>query len=224
MTKGYKATYNYQCKTQIYEIGQEYKIDQIPILCQRGFHYCLDAKHTLYYYPVNPNFKLLEIEDLNTIETVTDRHKLCSNHIRIVREITDPEELIQLLGFVRTFNELEQELIYKDSDGYWRERTYNKNGQELSCKVSSGYWYEFTYNENGQELTSKNSSGYSTEYTYDKNGNELTYKTSDGFWREYTYDENGNELTYKDSDQLSYDGSGQGIKLQTLLNCTIIDN
>ncbi len=96
MTKGYKATYNYKCRDQTYEIGQEYKLDDKPIICVYGFHYCLDAKDTLLYYFYNYKFKLLEIEDLNLIDTIILDDKSCSNHIKIIREITDPDELLQI--------------------------------------------------------------------------------------------------------------------------------
>jgi len=62
---GYKATYNYKCRDQVYEVGQEYKIDEKPIICKKGFHYCMNAVSTLDYYPIKPDFKLLEIENLS---------------------------------------------------------------------------------------------------------------------------------------------------------------
>ena len=117
MIKGYKATYNYKCRTQSYEIGKEYKLDYKPIMCKHGFHYCLNAKDTLKYYPLQQNFKLLEIEDLY-YNTITEGDKSCSNHIRIIREITDKNELYQLLGQERTYDKNGRLLTYKDSDGF----------------------------------------------------------------------------------------------------------
>ena len=145
MIKGYKATRNYKCFNQIYEVGQEYTINQKPILCSKGFHYCLNARNTLNYYPYNHEFKLLEIEDLNPYSSITDGHKSCSNHIKIIKEITDPEELLQLLGFVRTFNKVGQILTHKNSNGIWRESTYDENGNELTRKNSYGIWTKFTF-------------------------------------------------------------------------------
>ena len=202
MTKGYKATYNYQCLDQTYEIGQEYKLDENPIICQYGFHYCINAKDTLNYYSLNSDFKLLEIEDLNPNDTITyssilSRHKSCSNHIRIVREITDKNELYDLLGKEKTFDKNGRELTYKDSNGFWREFTYNEDGKELTYKDSDGNWYEKTYDQNGNFLKCNSAGEFWYEYTYDENGNTLTYKDSDGFFNERTYDKNGNELTYE---------------------------
>ena len=98
MTTGYKATYNYKCRDQIYEIGKEYKFDEKPILCEKGFHYCLNPKDTLDHYKIDKDFKLLQILDLNPNETQTDRKVSCSNHIEIIREITNKEEQLLLIG------------------------------------------------------------------------------------------------------------------------------
>ena len=190
MTKGYKATYNYKCRDQTYEIGQEYKLDYTPILCTYGFHYCLNAKDTLNYYPLNPHFKLLEIEDLSNY-TQTRDDKSCSNHIKIIREITDKEELFSLLGQQYTYDSNGKELTYKTSFGYSHERTYEENGKVLKFKDSIGYWSESTYNENGKQLTHKDSTGYWSESTYDEFGNKLTFKDSNGHSSEYTYNSNG---------------------------------
>jgi hypothetical protein len=100
MVKGYKATYNYKCRNQIYEIGQEYKMDKNPIICVQGFHYCEHAIDVLDYYNFLSCFKLLEIEDLSfdTKKDFLSGSKSCSNHIKVTREIVG-EELLDLLEF-----------------------------------------------------------------------------------------------------------------------------
>lgn len=176
MTKGYKATYNYQCIDQLYEIGQEYKLEQKPVICKFGFHYCLNAKNTLLYYIYGKDFKLLEIEDLSN-DTIVKDDKSCSNHIKVIREITDKDELLQLLGCYSTYHENEKIFTYKNSSGYSYEQTYDEFGNELTYKNSSGYSYEKTYDENGNQLTYKNSNGYSSKSTYNADGNQLTYRS-----------------------------------------------
>lgn len=148
MTKGYKATYNYQCLDQIYELGQEYKLDEKPIMCKYGFHYCLNAKHTTWHYLNDTkNFKLLEIEDLNPTDTVQLKEKSCSNHIKIIREITDPNELYDLIKEFYTFDANDNVLTYKSSDGYWSESTYDEGGRRLTMKTSRGTNMEFYYDK-----------------------------------------------------------------------------
>lgn len=192
MTKGYKATYNYRCKNQVYEVGQEYKLNEKPIMCVRGFHYCKNAKDTLNYYAYTHAFKLLEIEDLSCsvfhkiclsiffFWRKKKNDKSCSNHIRIVREITNPNELFQLLGCIRSFNEFGQELRRINSNGEWSESTYNEFGQELTLKSSSGFWRKRTYNSNGRELTCEDSDGFWHERTYNENNELLMYRNSSG--------------------------------------------
>lgn len=137
MTKGYKATWNYKCLDQIYEIGQEYKLNEEPSLCVKGFHYCLNAKDTLdYYYPYQ-SFKLLEIEDLNSTDTVTRNNKSCSNHIKIIREITDPKELMKLLD--NKVYVYKNRIIYYESS-YDGAKLYN-NG--IICFLFH-IWHDFT--------------------------------------------------------------------------------
>jgi hypothetical protein len=151
----YKATYNYKCLNQTYEIGQEYKIEGKPILCERGFHFCNIAKDTLSYYWIKPNFKLLEIEDLNPDETDFDFEKSCSNHIKILREINDPDELMQLL-----------------------ELSFTCDDENLKVVFSDGFSYEYTYDKFGNELTFKNSTCYCVKYIRDESGKFLNFDES----------------------------------------------
>lgn len=176
---GYKGTYDYRCKNQLYEIGKEYKLEGSLKMCHHGFHYCKKAKNVLTYYPYDSKFKLLEIEDLSN-ETINENNKSCSNHIKIIREITNLNELLKLLGHYYTFNSM---------------------GYELTYKNTSGHWFEFTYDDRGNELTYKNHHGQVIERTYHKNGNLSTVKyyvsSSDGkqlMTQEYSYNENGNKL------------------------------
>ena len=75
-------------------------MDEKPIICGRGFHYCINAENVLRYYPIKSDFKLHEIEDINEDESQHQydydllSSKSCSNHIKIIREITDPDELM----------------------------------------------------------------------------------------------------------------------------------
>lgn len=158
MMTGYKGTHNYQCLNQTYEVGKEYKIDVKPIVCSRGFHYCKDAKDVLWYYPYYSTFKLLEIEDLNPNETMHKDDKSCSNHIRIIREITAPDELFELLEEYYLYDQKGNALFHKSIYG-WEESTFDEQGNELTYKDNKGYSFEATYDEYSNQLTFKNSEG-----------------------------------------------------------------
>lgn len=159
----YKATYNYKCINQLYEIGKEYKMEEKPIVCVRGFHYCRNAEDVLNYYEFYPTFKLLEIEDLSK-DTIHFGDKSCSNNIKILREITDPDELFKLLNKFVTF--------YEDGNRKYEKRAnkcldlitiietdYHQDGLKVFYKCSSGYWYRSTYDNYGNRLTYENSYG-----------------------------------------------------------------
>jgi YD repeat-containing protein len=207
MNIGYKATWNYKCLNQLYEIGQEYKLDGPPILCEKGFHYCKIAQLVLSYYNYDKGFKLLEIEDLSD-ETIhnyilNERHhepteydKSCSNHIRIIREITDPDELFGLLGKFKTFNEHGDVLTFKDSNGSWSKSTYNEQRQILTHEDHTGESYEYIYNEQGKVATYNYKKDYAKfwyEKIYYPNGYLKSY--SDSYGRISNYDTHGN-LTF----------------------------
>lgn len=118
MVKGYKATYNYKCRNQLYEVGQEYKMNETPSLCTKGFHYCSNAVDVLYYYNFLSCFKLLEIEDLSA-DTVQDPifgEKSCTNHMKIIREIVG-QELLDLLEF-EVVNECNATKTFKSKNLY----------------------------------------------------------------------------------------------------------
>ena len=59
MKTGYKGTYNYICRGNKFEIGQSYELQINPIPCKRGFHYCVNPKDVLGYYPIQHDFRLL---------------------------------------------------------------------------------------------------------------------------------------------------------------------
>jgi len=84
--------------------------------------------------------------------------------------------------------------FYRHYQGFWYEYTYDDLGNELIYKDSLGDWHEFTYDNKGNALTYKDSNGFWCESTYDDLGNELTYKSSEGVSKtfdipEYTMEE-----------------------------------
>jgi len=88
--KAYKAFNNdWTCKGFKYEVGKTYEMDEEPIVCEKGFHACIDIDDCLHYYPLsdNPRFAEVEILGLVDFEVCTTDSKICTNKIKIVREI-----------------------------------------------------------------------------------------------------------------------------------------
>ena len=98
---------------------------------------------------------------------------------------------------ISEYDNNENLIHFKDSDGYEYWKEYDSNGNEIHSKYSNGeeYWYE--YDRNGNKIHSKDSDGYEEWYEYDGNGNEIHSKDSSGeeYWHEYTYWKNGKVKT-----------------------------
>ena len=181
MVKGYKATYNYKCRNQVFEVGQEYKIDKKPIICVQGFHYCENAIEVLNHYNFLSCFKLLEIEDLSnetTKETIFGE-KSCTNHMKITREIVG-QELLDLLE-IEIINDCGTTKTFKNDKFYWYP------SQEIS--------WDFDRNMDTVD-TIKDGNCYTDFYYYDKQRN-LKYLTKH-YGSKYVFTEEGfvNESVY----------------------------
>jgi hypothetical protein len=139
MKTGYKATYNFMCRGYVFEIGHSYELKETPRPCKYGFHYCVNPKDVLYYYPIRNCFRLLEIEDLG--DSVTEGNKTATNKIRIIREIPK-EEYYPLFGIVNN------EFTFEDSDGFWFKQKFDENNNEIYIEDSDGFWFKREYDEN----------------------------------------------------------------------------
>ena len=91
---GYKVfNPDWTCRGFQYNVGQVYEMDEKPICCDRGFHFCKKASDCFKYYSFNPDNKVAEVEALGDIDTNNDDSKCCTNKIHIIREITWQEVL-----------------------------------------------------------------------------------------------------------------------------------
>lgn len=88
--KGYKVfNSDWTCRGFQYEVGKTYEIDEKPIICVQGFHFCKDLKDCFYYYPFREDTKIAEVEMLGDFDIDNYEHtsKVCTNKIKILREI-----------------------------------------------------------------------------------------------------------------------------------------
>lgn len=209
---GYKATINYVCRDKKYVVGKTYSMKSLPEVCRRGFHYCLDAANTLNYYDYSSNFKLLEIEDLSDNTSSCDYEKSATNKIKIVREITDPDELLKLLGIFKQYDE-NCVLIYEKTKDYevkfcngiktektefglnnfWTRFYYDKRGFATRIERSDGTWEENKVNNAGYIIQTKKSNGFLYEAIF-KNDKQISYKDTDGNSKYSTKLRNGNTV------------------------------
>ena len=89
---GYKAfNKDLTCRGFQYEIGQTYSMEESPVLCERGFHFCKSIAETYGYYSMSDNTRICKIEALGEVQTDDDK-KYCTNVIKILEEITEDWE------------------------------------------------------------------------------------------------------------------------------------
>ena len=86
---GYKAfNKDLTCRGFQYEIGKTYSIEGLPILCEKGFHFCNNIKDTYRYYPMRESIRICKVEAIGEVVT-DDNVKYCTNKIKILEEIID---------------------------------------------------------------------------------------------------------------------------------------
>ena len=137
MMKGYKVFKpDWTCRGFQYNVGQVYEMDEKPICCDRGFHFCKKASDCFKYYPFDPDNKVAEVKALGDIDTNNDDSKCSTNKIHIIREITWQEVLdLVNLGKGCTGNR---------NSGDWNSGNYNSgnrnSGNRNSGNYNSGDW------------------------------------------------------------------------------------
>ena len=154
MMKGYKVfNPDWTCRGFQYNVGQVYEMDEKPICCKRGFHFCEKASDCFNYYSFNPDNKVAEVEALGDIDTNNDDSKCSTNKIHIIREITWQEvlDLVNLgkgcTGFCNSGNR---------NSGNWNSGNCN-SGNRNSGDCNSGSWNSGSWNSGNRNSGNRNS-------------------------------------------------------------------
>ncbi|WFD12244.1 DUF7666 domain-containing protein [Tepidibacter hydrothermalis] len=84
--KGFKVfNPDWTCRGFQYEVGKTFEDDITPSVCDRGFHFCKEAKDCFNYYRFDPDNKVAEVVAIG--EVAEEGDKCSTNKIQIVREI-----------------------------------------------------------------------------------------------------------------------------------------
>ena len=197
--KAYKATYDYKCLDQTYEVGKTYSIDKLE-LCKYGFHYCNNQKDTLNHYPYKNKYVLLEVEPLGII--INDGDKSVTDKIKILRVI--PREEYDLgIEFDDRGNMIS--MTYSDGSKYTYE--YDERDNMISKTDSDGRKYTYEYDERNNMISLTYSNGRKITWEYDERNNMISSTDSDGRKYTYEYDERNNMIskTYSDGDKITWE-------------------
>lgn len=51
--KGYKVfNHDWTCRGFQYQVGESYEMDVMPIICDRGFHFCKELENCFKHYAI----------------------------------------------------------------------------------------------------------------------------------------------------------------------------
>lgn len=189
--KGYKVfNPDWTCRGFQYEVGKTYKMEDKPVLCNRGFHFCEKVADCFGYYHFNPRNKVAEVEALGEVITDEDDGKSCTNEIRIVRELSWEETLI-LANSGR--GNTGHNNFGKSNSGNFNSGNYNP-GDHNSGSRNSGDWnlgtrnsgdsnsgnYNSGNNNSGKHNSGNNNSGNRNSGNYNSgNCNSGDYNKTD---------------------------------------------
>ena len=92
--RGYKVfNHDLTCRDFQFEVGKEFMHPGPIKICSAGFHFCTKANDCFEYYPFNSENIVCEVEALGEVQTHEDDSKVCTNHIRIIRQLSWHEVL-----------------------------------------------------------------------------------------------------------------------------------
>ena len=86
---GFKAfNPDWTCRGFQYEVGNSYILEEVPVMCARGFHFCIDPSFCFRYYDWDAFKMALVRADPVTLFRPTSG-KYVTNHITILKDISD---------------------------------------------------------------------------------------------------------------------------------------
>ena len=140
--KGYKVfNPDWTCRDMQFEVGKSYEMEEEPVVCKRGFHFCEKIVDCFEYYGFYSNNKVAEIEAFGELDFEESGNKHCTNKIKIIRELT----WYEVLELVNTG----KDCTGRNNSGDWNtgdsntgnNNTGNRNsGDSNSGDCNTGNW------------------------------------------------------------------------------------
>ena len=161
---GYKAfNKDLTCRGFQYEIGQTYSMEESPVQCERGFHFCKSIAETYNYYEMSDNTRICKVEALGEVQT-DDNVKYCTNKIKILEEITEDWE--------RKGNS------DSSNSGYCNSGNLN-SGNWNSGNLNSGDWNSGNWNSGNRNSGNLNSGNLNSGNWNSGNRNSGNWNSGD---------------------------------------------
>ena len=193
--KGYKVfNEDWTCRGFQYEVGKTYEMNDTPLCCYQGFHFCERLIDCFNYYQFIYENKIAEIEALGEIDS--NGMKSCTNKIKIVREISW-EEALKLINMGKGCIGLMNCGDFNTGDhnsGQWNTGDYNSGiSNQGSCNSggfnnghrNSGNHNSGNHNSGDYNSGNFNSGEFNTGYYNSGNYNSGHYNSGD--WNKTFY-------------------------------------
>ena len=169
--RGYKVfNHDWTCspdgKPYQYTCPGIFTINDFPIPCKRGFHFCKRAIDCFNHYDFDPENKIAEVIAIG--EVIKEGDKCCTNKLQIVREISW-SELLALVNAGQKCTGLGNSGRYNSGDwnsGDWNSGDCNSgrynSGSYNSGDYNSGDWNSGRYNSGDWNSGNCNSGRYNS--------------------------------------------------------------
>ena len=204
--KGYKVfDPDWTCRGFQYQVGECYEMDEMPVVCEKGFHFCEKLIDCYDYYSFDENNKVAEIIAYGDIDIAENEKKICTNKIKIERKINWNEVLAIVntgknctgLGNIGNDNSGDGNRGDRNSGdgnrGDGNSGDYNKgncnNGYSNSGNYNGGSYNKGNYN-NGNDNSGNDNNGCGNSGDYN-NGNNNSGSCNNGSYNSGNYN-NGN--------------------------------
>ena len=112
--KGYKATlFNYMPSrgnlSKPYQAGRTYRMKSVPAICCRGYHFCRRLLQCFGYYDASYEVRVFAVVSTGAVDFGDD--KMCTNKIKLVRELSSAE-IVDKLSWHRPESSVLDGLVY----------------------------------------------------------------------------------------------------------------
>lgn len=196
MMKGYKVINpDWICRGTKYSCPGTFTMEEKPILCERGFHFCSTLNECFdYYWPVDETYHFVEVIAHGDIVHGDD--KCCTNKLEIVREIPYNEVLkLTNTGIGNTgLSNSGDENKGCCNAGNWNDGHFNtgnlNSGDYNSGANNSGNWNSGSSNAGGNNAGDRNSGNWNSGYynSGDHNsGDHNSGRYNTGDWNTASY-------------------------------------
>ena len=174
--KGYKVfNPDWTCRGFQYEIGKKYEMEEEPVICERGFHFCEKVADCFEYYRFDSNNKVAEIEAFGELDFEEDGNKHCTNKIKIIRELNWHE----VLDIVNTGKNCTGLCNSGSRNSGSRNSGDCNSGSRNSGSRNSGDWNSGDWNSGDCNSGSRNSGNWNSGDRNSGNWNSGNWNSGD---------------------------------------------